>query len=252
PETPPATPPETPPATPPETPPATPPETPPATPPETPPATPPKAPEPPAETPEQKVAREQIEESIKPYEPSDDEKTALAKFKEEFPGEFTAVEARLKSMDRDMNARVYKAVQSVLAQVAPRLATVEQQSDKAALNEHVTKLHAAHSDYDAVIAKVPAWINTLPSYVKAAAQAVYDAGTTEDVIALVNDYKKANNMTTPTPHSAPAVPAAKPKPDGADLAPVSSRRPVTTPKGEADPNDFDGAFAEEAARLDAT
>ena len=226
-------------------PPATPPETPPATPPETPPATPP-------ETPEQKAAREQVEAAIKPYEPTEEEKAALAKFKADFPGEYQAVEAQFKAHKQAFNAQVYDAVQNILKQVAPRLASVEQSAVDAENERHFTTVYAAHSDYDAVQPKLKPWIESLPPLDQPGRMAAYMHGDTKAVLALLADYKKANNMTTPTAPVAPAAPAApvKPKPDGSDLAPVSSRRPVTTPKGEADPTDFDGAFNEEAERLD--
>ena len=200
----------------------------------------------PAETPEAKAAREAFEQSIAPYTPTADEAAALEAFKREFPGEAMAVEARLKSVDRDINARVYEAVRKYAAAMEQRLVPVEQTVTKSAVEQHAAALHTAHSDYDVVITKVPDWIKTLPSYAQAGAQAVYDQGTTQDVIALVNDYKKANPMTTPAP--APAAPALKPAPAGADdLTPVGSRRVAVTPTGAPDPNDFDGAFAEAAA-----
>ncbi|MDD3885160.1 MAG: hypothetical protein PHW66_09575 [Gallionella sp.] len=219
----------------------------PATPPETPPATPPAAP---VETPEAKAAREQFEQSISPYTPTEDEVKALAQFKIDFPNEALAVEARLKSVDRDINARVYQAVQNYATLVEGRLAPVEKTVTATAIEAHVTALHAAHADYDAVITKVPDWIKTLPSYAQAGAQAVYDQGSTQDVIALVNDYKKANPVAAPTAPAAPAAPAAKPTPSGADdLTPVSSRRVAVTPTGTPDPNDFDAAWAEVSASL---
>ncbi len=265
-ETPPATPPETPPATPPagETPPATPPETPPAeTPPVAPPVAaappatpvsappaappaPPPAPAAPVETPEQKTAREAFEASIKPYEPSEEEKAALAKMKVDFPGEYVAIEARLKSVDRDINARVYAAVKDVMQQMDGRLTPVEQTVNTTSLESHKAAIHAAHADFDAVVPKVAEWIKTQPAYLQPALQAVYDQGTTEDVIALVSDYKKAAGITaappTPTPKPAPAAPA-----DAADLAPVGTKRAITGPKGAPDKLDYDGAWNDLAA-----
>ena len=189
---------------------------------------------------------------MKPYEPTAEEKAALEKFKADFPGEYVAVEAQFKAQKQTFNAQVYEAVQNILKQVAPRLASVEQTAEAGAIERHVTALHAAHADYDAVVPKVAEWIKTLPAYAQVGAQAVFDGGTTQEVIDLVADFKKANNMTTLTPPVPPAPPAppANPNPDGAELAPVSSRRPVTTPKGQADPNDFDGAFAEAAAEME--
>ena len=218
----------------------------PATPPETPPATPPAEP---VETPEAKAAREQFEQSISPYTPTEAEVAAVAQFKIDFPNEAMAIDARLKSVDRDINARVYQAVQNYATLVEGRLAPVEKTVTATAIEAHVTALHAAHADYDAVITKVPDWIKTLPSYAQAGAQAVYDQGSTQDVIALVNDYKKATGTPTLAP-AAPAAPVVKPTPSGADdLTPVSSRRVAVTPTGTPDPNDFDAAWAEVSASL---
>jgi hypothetical protein len=201
----------------------------------------------PVETPEAQAARQELEASIAPYIPTEDEAAALEQFKREFPSEATAVEARLKSIDREINARVYKAVQKLAEQMEARMAPVESTVATSAIEAHIAALHAAHADYDAVIAKVPAWIKTLPTYAQAGAQAVYDRGTTQDVIALVNDYKRSAGVAAPTP--APA-PAPKPTPpDAEDLAPVSSRRAAVTPTGTPDKNDFAAAFAEAVAAM---
>ena len=276
PETPPATPPETPPATPPETPPATPPETPPATPPETPPATPPETPPvvppvaapvappavpvpaapaapPPAlpstpvETPAQKTQREAFEASIAPYVPTAEELAFEETMKKEFPGEYATMMAKFKSTDRDINARVHQAIQNVLKHVDPRLSSVEATTTETAIRDHVTALHTAHPDYDVVIAKVPGWIKQQPAYIQPALQEVYDRGSTQDVIELVADYKKAAAVVTPTPTP---TPTPKPKPAGVDdLTPVSSRRVAAVPKGTPDPNDYDSAFKEAVAAM---
>lgn len=199
----------------------------------------------PVETAEAKAARETFETSISPYTPTEEEVQALEQFKKEFPGEAMAVEARLKSIDRDINARVYQAVQNYARQVEARLVPVERTVTTSAIEAHVNMLHTAHADYDTVITKVPDWIKTLPSYAQAGAQAVFDQGTAQEVIALVNDYKKASGVVSaPAPVTAPA-PAAKPAPTGADdLAPVSQRRVAVTPTGTPDPNDFDAGFAD--------
>jgi len=275
-DTPPVTPPAVPPATPPE-PPVVPPvdipkDTPPAPPADpvivpvvppivpaapaaaapTPPPAPTSPPASPPETPEAKTAREAFEKSIAPYVPTAEETAAEEKMKADFPGEYAAMMSKFKMTDHDINARVHTAIVDVMKQVAPRLATVEQTSRDGAFNAHVTALHTAHADFDAVVPKVAEWIKTLPSYAQVGAQAVFNEGTTQEVIALVAEYKKANNMATPIPPApppAPPAPPAKPKADGADLTPVSSRRPVTTPKGTPDMNDFDGAWAEAVTQL---
>ena len=223
-----------------------PPESPPAAAPPAPPAAePPVPPAPPVETPEQITAREAFEASIKPYEPTEEEKQALAKMKEDFPNEYAAMETRLKSVDRDINARVHAAVVEAMKSVDTRLAPVEQTVSITAFDAHMNALHTAHPDFDALVPKVKDWIGTQPEYVRPALQAVYDRGTTKDVISLFADYKKATRSFVTPP---PEVPSPAAKPAGADdLAPVSVKRAVTGPKGVPDKNDLEGAWAELSA-----
>ncbi len=213
---------------------------------------------PPEETPEQKAAREQFEASIKPYEPTEDEKKALAKFKEDFPNEAAAVEARLKSVDRDINARVYQAVQAVLQHVNGRLAPVETRVSETTLQSHLDALHKAHADYDQVVEKIPAWIKTQAALLQPTLQAAYDDGDTQSVLDLVAMYKKDTGVSTvgKTAEQIAAeqrvvdeAAAKKKKADeeAAALAPVSGKRTTTAPRGQPDPNDFDAAFNEAAA-----
>lgn len=208
---------------------------------------PPPTPEPPKETPEQKAAREAFEESLKPYEPSAEEKAALDKFAKDFPEEYAAMEARFKSTDRVINARVHQAVQAVLQHMNATVTPIAEGYTADAQERHFAALHTAHADYDAVIAKFPDWVKTQPAYVQPALQHVYNEGSTQEVIAMVADMKKAAGIVPAAPAAAPApTPAPTPRPaSGADdLAPVGSRRVTPTPRGTPDPNDYDGAFAE--------
>lgn len=213
-----------------------------------------------AETPETKAARAAFEESIKPYEPTEAEKAALTTFEKEFPNEYAAMQARLKGVDRDINKRVHEALSNAMKEVAPRLAAVEATVVTDSAERHFAALKQAHPDYDAVIVKVPEWIKTLPVYAKAGAQAVYDSGTTQEVLALVSDYKKAAGITAvdagagaaaQAAAKAVADAAAKAKADADAGLPVSSRRSTAQPAGKKDPNDYDGAFAEVAAAFEA-
>lgn len=214
------------------------------------------------ETAEQKKTREDFEASIKPYEPTEDEKKALAKFKEDFPNEAAAVEARLKSVDRDINARVYQAVQSVLAHVNGRLAPVETGTASLALKAHLEVLHKAHADYDTVVDKIPTWIKTQSKLLQPTLQAAYDEGDTQSVLDLVAMYKKdtSTSITGKTQEQLAAeqrvvddAAAKKKKADeeAAALAPVGSKRTNTSPRGTPDPQDGDAAFNEAAEAAEA-
>lgn len=207
------------------------------------------------ETPEQKVARERFEESIKPYEPTEEEKKALALFEKDFPNEHAAVMARFKAQDRDINARVFQAVQNIMAHVAPRLESAETISMTSAQEQHFASLKAAHPDYDVVVDKIPDWIKTQPAYLQDAMQAVYDGGTASEVSQLIEGYKKANAVADPGAAvaaekarvDAEKIAAAKKKTadEAAALEPVKSRRSAAAPtKGAPDPNDYDAAWSE--------
>ncbi|MHB8388050.1 MAG: hypothetical protein ACYDBH_00550 [Acidobacteriaceae bacterium] len=201
---------------------------------------------PPAETPEQKHAREAFEASIKPYEFSDEEKNALEQFKKDFPNEALAVEARMKAIDREINARVYAAAQGLLQQVYSDFGPIAEGVTIDAQERHFAALHAAVPDYDAVITKIPSWIDTQPEYLRAPMRQVYEGGTTQDVLALVKSYKAATSISTPTPGAPTPAPTASalPPADAADLTPTPGKRTTAAPRGAPDKNDFDGAWAE--------
>ena len=283
-------------------------------------------PEPAPETPEQKVAREQFEESIKPYTPTEEEKAAIEKMKADFPNEYAAMEARFKATDRDINARVHAAAVSLLNHMNSTVTPLAEGFNAASVEQHFAAIHKAHTDYDAVIVKVPEWIDKQPAYLRPALKQVYEKGTTQDVIELISDFKKATGIasapagdkdavaeeqhfaelrkahtdydtviekvpewiakqplrervvlqqaydsgttrdvidlvaefkkaTTTTSAAAPVTtpvttPVVKPK-DGADLAPVGTKRVTTLPKGSPDKNDFDAAWAEAVRELGA-
>jgi hypothetical protein len=200
-----------------------------------------------------KAAREALEASIAPYQPDEKERAALAQFEKEFPGEYMGVMAKFKEQDRKVNRQVYDAVQGILKEYTPRLATVEATVTETAVDRHFNTIKAAHADFDATAPKVAAWIKTQPAYLQPAMQAVYDQGAAADVVALFSDYKKATGITVVDPAAEAAAreaaeKAAAAKARGAagaeDLAPVGSRRSTAAARGAPDKNDYAGAWAE--------
>lgn len=215
---------------------------------------------PPAETADQIAAREALEAALKDYEPTADEKVALDKFIKDFPEERVAILAEMKKLDRTVDQRVSKAVKDMLTIVYKDIAPIAQNTAELAQARHVNAIRTAHPDFDSVVDKIPEWIKTQPALLQSAYQQAYDTGSTDQVIQLATIYKTAAGVVTPpvtpapvaTPPAAPAAPApaAKPKPAGADdLVPVNSQRSVPAPTGGTDINDFDGAFAEMAAKV---
>lgn len=210
------------------------------------------------ETPEQKTAREAHEASIAPYQQTPEEIAQEEKFKKEFPDEYAAMLSKFKGVDKDINARVSAAVQRVLQHINGVVTPVAQTSEQLARQAHLTAITTAHTDFATVSPKLPDWIKTQPKYLQPTLQQVYDSGDAQSVIDLVADYKKATGVAAApgktaaelaaeeTARAAAEETARQAKDDADSLMPVKGKRTITSPKGQPDPNDFDGAFAEAA------
>ena len=212
-----------------------------------------------AETDAQKTAREAAEAAVKPYEFSEEETAAMKKMEADFPNEYAAMQAALKAAEKSADARVFKATQAALQQVYKDLAPIAANSQDAALRIHLDTIHKAHADFATVVKDIPAWIKQQPAYLQETMQKVYDGGDAQSVIDLVAGFKAAMGKTTAPAKTATEMAAeaaaataatakaAKDAADAAALLPVKGKRTTPTPKGAADMQDFDGAFAEAAA-----
>lgn len=217
------------------------------------------------ETPEKKLAREKLEEAIRPYEPTPEEKKALEEFKKEFPDSAAAVEAQLKSVDKEVNRRVYEMASVLKKEADSRLVSLETVVSEMQLKEHIDILHKAHADFDQVVEKLPDWIKTQPAILQPALTDAYDKGNTQQVLDLVAFYKSSTGAVNTAADDAvntaadaaakkKAADAAEEKRKKADAAaaaliPVDSKRTTAAPSGKGDPNDFDTAFEEAAAAV---
>lgn len=206
---------------------------------------------------EDKARQEAIDKALAPYEPSEEEKKALEVLKKEWPEQYTALEARLRSADQAAKKQIHESVAAAVKELAPRLANVEQIAAEQAQAAHLAAIKVAHTDFDALVAKIPDWIKTQPALLQPTLEKAYAEGTTQQVIDLFTMYKTTAGTTTAGGESAAAIAAReakeaaekKAREEAAALAPVRSTRTVAGPAGTKDPNDFDGAFAEAAAEL---
>jgi len=196
-------------------------------------------------------------EPVAPVEPvyyqfNDDEKAVLDSYDKDW-GDVSKAESIRRKAD------IFNAVSYVFAQmrqhIEPKLQQFSEVSEQITSQLALQELRRENQDYDSIYDAVTAWVDTLPAPFRAGAKQVMEGGTTEDVNALIKEYKKAH------PTSAAATPAIPAAPGGrqgtANLSPaakqaaqrlsvVGSKR--STQRGAAiDPNDFDGAW-EEAMR----
>lgn len=192
-------------------------------------------------------AKKEVEVILAPYEMTDAEKSADAKFKENFPEEYAATQTMINKMRKELEAQVYKANESVVKQINGDVASLKQSAADRSAEEHAKAIRTAHSDFDNVIVKFPEWVKQQPVHLQSAYATIYDAGSTEQVISMVADMKKSLGLV---PKDAPVVKTVvtPPKADVDALTPVNSSRVTPNQKGAPDQNDYDGAFAEAAAK----
>lgn len=156
-------------------------------------------------------------------------------------------------MSRQTETNVVKYTFSELSKV---LAPLQQSVGVLTGNEHMDAIYAAHADYDAVYDPCMKWIETQPSFLKAAYQNVTKQGTAEDVATLIQRFKDETKWQAPAGGGQP-TPTPTPKPEAqtkpAELSAAAIKAAqaigaVGTKRGAIpnaqDPADFDGAWDE--------
>lgn len=163
----------------------------------------------------------------------------------------------------------------VFSQIKPHIDALYAQSGVAHERTQYQMLHDMVPDYDDIREPTLAWIAAQPAYLKDAYMKVANEGTPEQVADIISRFRKETGWvkaaasapaaapTAAAPAAAPAAaaPAATPAPAAAPAAAVSpavaaaaaALKPVGAVRSStttaADPNDFDGAFAEAAKAL---
>ena len=128
----------------------------------------------------------------------------------------------------------------VFEQVSQRLRPLEQMTMGGAERSHLNDLYTLIPDYDQVRDPVLAWVDQQPAYLKNAYMQVAQQGTPAEVADLVGRYKQATGARAPAAPVAPSAPAPAVRKAAAALAPVKSARSNVA---DAQPEDFDSAFA---------
>ncbi len=212
-----------------------------------PPVDPPKKDEPPVDPPKKD---EPEPEALTPEETAE-----LAELEKEWPDIFKAVQLREKKLQDATVKAVVKEITQILGSFREGLAPLMEKHVSSEIEAHRTAIFSVHKDFEALKPDVKKWISEQPSYLKASYQAVYDEGTTQDVIDLWSRYKKEAGLAVSTDPpvktpSAPKAPAVDPDREdkAAALAPVTSKRTTPAPDAKGvDNDDYDAAF-EEATR----
>lgn len=172
---------------------------------------------------------------------SAEEQETLSAYERDWPEIAAAEGLRARKMAHDI-------VSHIFAELAPVLRPIMDSTAALDTREYLSVLESKVPDYRDIRDNVEAWaLDTKhPTYLRDAYQRVIQEGTADEVVDLIERYRKEAGGSAPAPAPAPKrkmeseLPAATKK-AVASLAPVSSKRSVVT--GTTDPLDFDGAFS---------
>lgn len=165
----------------------------------------------------------------------------------------------LQELDEDMPL-MGKAVRRMLEKQQQKLQEIEQRFQpvaatvqKSAVEKHFTMIRAEHNDFDEIMGSgaVQEWVDSHPDYIRTGMQKVIKEGDAQEVIDLINRYKKENGIgqEKPADQQQQDDAAARRRARQIEEAEaVRTRTAPNVPKGQADKDDFEGAF-DEAARV---
>lgn len=166
-------------------------------------------------------------------DPNDEDAQVLRELEEEMPTMAKAIKRLLAKQRRDIEQSLQPMVASV------------QEDAKA---KHFSLIRSEHKDFDEVISEVAKWVDLQPDYIKNGMQSVLDQGDAQEVIDLVSRFKKdTGTSSTKEPGPQDDNAARRRARQIEDAEAVHTRAAPNVPKGDADKDDFGGAF-EEASR----
>lgn len=148
---------------------------------------------------------------------------------------------------------MFKNFSEKLAEALSPVLTTHEKTDR---EKHFAAIKQEHPDFDAYNAnadeqpsELEAWVETLPAYKKEAYKQVLEAGTAEEVIDMVRDFRTAKGYT------GNGKPKGEPSPvDEIDEEKIKGMEAVRTKKGplattgKGGVQDYEGAFAEAATK----
>ena len=179
-----------------------------------------------------------------PQEPalfSDDELKFITDYEKEWPDVARAEALRRRAEYRQVVGYVFQEISKELQPLAQMVRSLSERT-------HLGDLHTAVPDYDTTRDQVISWAQKQPVYLQPAYKHVIERGTVDEVADLIQRWRRDTGVVAAAPAAATA--AARPKEielpraaqrAAAALAPVASKR--STPVTQANPEDFDGAFA---------
>ena len=181
---------------------------------------------------------------------TEEQKEALQEYEQDFDVvskmEGIKREVELKKLRKEFEEKLTEISAQLSTQFSNQVAPALELAEATDIASHFSTIQEAHEDFetyrdDGSIAK---WIESKPKYVQSVLRQTYEKGIAEDVIDLIADFKRENNITTTIQDESNVIPINQKKAAKKQaLTPVVSRRgAVNAAMTVAD--DFEGAFEE--------
>lgn len=218
----------------------------------------PKTPEKPEPTAAEVKAAEAFVDSL-----TDEQRAQLEQYEQDFDvvskmeGIKRGVElAKLRKEMADWKAEIKNEFVQHRDQITSKIAPVESYMEENEQETHLGMIRngyvledgtevSGHSDFEKFVndGTLMAWIEAKPKYLQPALKETYEKGTAIDVIDMISDFKKENNLLTPEPVADNVIPIDQTKKAQKKqaLAAVNSR-PSAVAVAKVEINDFDSAF----------
>lgn len=182
--------------------------------------------------------KQEVKQELPAEIPSVDD-PEFAAFKQDWPDIAKMMEARESKLKSELS-EVMKTLDTMKQELMSKVAPIEQQYQKSAADQFIAEVKSKHADAFDLLPTVEEWVKTLPLHMQVGAEHVLTKGTSDDVVALYDDFKKATNRVQPQTPPAQIDEVAQKR--MSRMAAVQATRSSVV--GNApDANDFDGSFA---------
>lgn len=200
----------------------------------------------------EKIEADALASAAAREQPTAEEAEHLKSVLEVFPDVAKALATQERILTAKFENQVAKTIKEIEARFEQRIVPAEHIVQQVARSNHEAEILKIHPDAFTVLPKVEDWVNALPQFLQNTYNAVLDRGSSADIVALYDIFKKETGSAhshTPTPeeiaqqkadaHKAEAQKAEKDK-KLKSMEQVKGRQ--SAQKSGIDEDDFESAF----------
>ena len=178
---------------------------------------------------------------------SAEEAKLLSEVANDFPEVLKVIEARervlVAKMENQFAAKLAELTSQFDTKITPALTTAQSY----ATNQFMASVLQKHADAVTILPEVEKWVAEQPAIVRRSYDAVLDGGTVAETVELLDIFKKATQVSTPTEPTPEEVAAQQDKEKRLKAQEGVKGRHTSGGRAAVDPDDFDGAFDKFAA-----